>query len=135
MSAKTVFLETAPFLLVKDVIASAEHYRDRLGFSIGRYFGEPPAFVIVKRNATRIMLRQGVEDAERKLRSNAEVFAEAIDLYVWVSDIDALADELRKSGAEILDVPNDSDTWRREMIVRDLNGYRLCFGQVTGWPD
>ena len=23
---------------------------------------------------------------------------------------------------------------RREMLVRDLNGYLICFGEVAGWP-
>jgi hypothetical protein len=50
--------------------------------------------------------------------------------------IDALAEELRRRGADILSEPEESESaGRREMTVRDLNGYHLCFGRVLGWPD
>ena len=38
---------SAPVLLVKDVVAAAEHYRDRMGFRCERFWGDPPAFVIL----------------------------------------------------------------------------------------
>ena len=41
--SRAVFLEAAPFLLVDDVVKAADYYRDRLGFELGRFFGEPPA--------------------------------------------------------------------------------------------
>jgi catechol 2,3-dioxygenase-like lactoylglutathione lyase family enzyme len=56
--SRAVLLEAAPFLLVDDVVKAAEYYRDKLGFELGRFFGEPPAFVIVRRNCARVMLRQ-----------------------------------------------------------------------------
>ena len=37
---RAVLLEAAPFLLV---VKAADYYRDRLGFELGRFFGEPPA--------------------------------------------------------------------------------------------
>jgi predicted lactoylglutathione lyase len=129
-SGRSVFLEAAPFLLVADVVKSADYYRDKLGFLVGRYFGEPKVFVIVKRNATRIMLRQ----VPAGTKSNADVSRDALDLYVWVSDVDALAKELSERGADIVDQPED-EGGRREMVVRDLDGHHLCFGQVPGWPD
>ena len=36
-------------LFVNDVIESAEYYRDVLGFSFNRFFGDPPVFVGVDR--------------------------------------------------------------------------------------
>jgi hypothetical protein len=33
--------------IVDDVVKMAEYFRDVLGFSFNRYWGEPPCFVIV----------------------------------------------------------------------------------------
>ena len=132
---ETVFLETSPYFLVDDVFATAAYYRDRLGFQFERFFGEPPSFVIVKRNATRLMFRQAGPEARPAARSNVALLAHALDAYVWVSDVDALAAELKERGADVIEGPFDSDPGRREMLVRDLNGYVLCFGRVLGWPD
>lgn len=126
-----VFLEAAPFLIVDDVVKAAEYYRDKLGFELGRYFGNPPGFVIVRRNTARIMLRQ--TSSHPALNSNVTKLADALDLYVWVSDVAALADELRGRGAAIAGEPELEDG-RREMFVKDLDGYLICFGEVENWP-
>jgi catechol 2,3-dioxygenase-like lactoylglutathione lyase family enzyme len=126
-----VFLEAAPFLLVDDVVKAAEHYRDKLGFEIGRYFGSPPGFVIMRHNTTRIMLRQSL--SHPALHSNVAKLGDALDLYVWVSDVTALASELRGRGATIVGEPELEDG-RREMFVKDLDGYLICFGEVENWP-
>ena len=126
-----VFLESAPFLLVDDVVKAAEHYRDKLGFEVGRYFGNPPGFVIVRRNTARIMLRQS--NARPALNSNLAKLSEALDLYVWVSDVSTLAEELRRRGANVIHEPELEDG-RREMLVKDVDGYLICFGEVENWP-
>lgn len=126
-----VLLEAAPFLMVEDVVKAAEYYRDKLGFELGRYFGSPPGFVIVRRNTARIMLRQA--NVHPALNSNVTKLADALDLYVWVSDVSALADELRNRGAKIVGEPELEDG-RREMLVKDLDGYLICFGEVENWP-
>ena len=128
----SVFLETAPFLLVDDVVKAAEYYRDVLGFELSRYFGDPPGFVIVRRNSARIMLRQS--QTRPALLTNTSKVSEALDLYVWVSDVGALSDELRRRGARIVSEPELEDG-RREMLVKDLDGYLICFGEVEGWPN
>jgi len=134
---QTVFLEAAPFFLTDDVFATAEYYRDKLGFSFETFFGDPPSFVIVRRNSARILFRQVPASARPAPRPTHARFAPTIDAYVWVSDVDALAVELRERGATILDQPFDSDggSERREMIVADNNGYRISFGRVIGWPN
>jgi catechol 2,3-dioxygenase-like lactoylglutathione lyase family enzyme len=128
--AKSVFLEAAPFLLVDDVVRSGEYWRDVLGFNLGRYFGDPPGFTIMQRNTARVMLRQAKGPAAV---SNTSRLHEALDLYIWVSDVAALHAELEARGAEIINPPEHEDG-RNEMLVRELNGYLICFGEVRGWP-
>lgn len=129
----SVFLEAAPFLLVDDVVKSGEYWRDVLGFNLGAYFGNPPGFTIMQRNTARVMLRQVPSSARPGAISNTTKQPEALDLYIWVSDVTALHDELRKRGADIVNPP-EIEGGRNEMLVRDLNGYIICFGEVAGWP-
>ncbi|HXW83132.1 MAG TPA: VOC family protein, partial [Candidatus Binataceae bacterium] len=129
-----IFLESAPYLLVDDVFATAEYYRDVLGFSFENFFGDPPSFVIVRRNAARIMFRQVPQSVRPAPRPNSSRFAHTFDAYIWVSDVDRLAEEIRARGAEIIDGPGDDDG-RRLLLVRDLNGYHIAFGRVLSWPN
>ena len=131
--SQSVFLEAAPFLLVGDVVKSGEYWRDVLGFNLGRYFGNPPGFTIMQRNTARVMLRQVPAGARPTAISNTARQPEALDLYIWVSDVSALHDELKKRGADIVSPPEIEDG-RNEMLVRDLNGYVICFGEVPAWP-
>lgn len=112
---------------------SGEYWRDILGFNLGRYFGDPPGFVIMQRNTSRVMLRQAPASARPAAISNTSRLPEALDLYIWVSDVSALHDELKTRGADIINPPEVEDG-RNEMLVRDLNGYLICFGEVPGWP-
>lgn len=129
----SVFLEAAPFLLVDDVVKSGEYWRDVLGFNLGRYFGNPPGFTIMQRNTARVMLRQAPASARPAAITNTAKMHEALDLYIWVSDVAGLAQELAQRGADIVNPPELEDG-RREMLVRDCNGYLICFGEVEGWP-
>jgi glyoxalase/bleomycin resistance protein/dioxygenase superfamily protein len=131
--AQSVFLEAAPFLLVGDVVASGEYWRDVLGFNLGRYSGDPPGFKIMQRNTARVMLRQAPAASRPAVLTNTAKMHEALDLHIWVSDVTALAAELAERGADIVNPPAREDG-RNEMLVRDLNGYLICFGEVAGWP-
>ena len=132
-AGKSVFLEAAPFLLVDDVVKSGEYWRDVLGFNLGRYFGNPPGFTIMQRNTARVMLRQAPAASRPAAITNTAKMHEALDLYIWVSDVTALATELKQRGADIVNPPEFEDG-RNEMLVCDLNGYLICFGEVAGWP-
>jgi hypothetical protein len=42
-------------LFVRDIFAATEHYRDAMGFSFGKFWGEPRSFAILRRdNMTRL---------------------------------------------------------------------------------
>lgn len=117
----------APYFLVDDVVATANWYRDRLGFRYERFFGEPPSFCMVHRAGVVIMLAQQPGAA----RPNHSVDPEdnPWDAYVWVDDADALAAEFRAQGATIARDLCDQPYGCRDFDVEDCNGYRLCFGQ------
>jgi catechol 2,3-dioxygenase-like lactoylglutathione lyase family enzyme len=119
----------APYFLVGDVLATAEFYRDVLGFTFDGFFGEPPSFTIVKRDDVRIMFRQPRPAKPAIARPNRSVMDETFDAYIYVSDIDKLATELRAKKADIVEGPANRIYRMRELLVRDCNGYVLAFGQ------
>ena len=117
----------APYFFVPDVVAAANDYRDTLGFSYERFWGEPPAFCMVKRGGIIIMLSQ-VEDTSH-VRPNS-VADGAWDAYIWIDDADALHAEFAANGANIARGLCDQEYGCRDFDVIDCNGYRLCFGQI-----
>ncbi len=56
----------------------------------------------------------------------------AYDAYFRVTGIDALAEELRMRGADILNGPEDRIYGQRELVVRDCNGLVVAFGEDAG---
>jgi len=117
----------APILLVADVIASANYYRDMLGFSYDRLWGEPPSFCILNRDGFSIMLKQ-VEDTSF-IVPHYKVAENLWNVYVWVDDVDALYKELVNRGATIDYGLCDQGYGCREFGIRDHDGYDIAFGQ------
>jgi uncharacterized glyoxalase superfamily protein PhnB len=115
----------APYFIVDDVVATANYYRDRLGFHYDRFWGEPPCFCMVKRSDIVIMLSQIAHSGGAKPNSKAEAW----DAYVWVDNADGLYAEFRAKGARIVRDLCDQEYGCRDFEVEDCNGYRLCFGQ------
>ena len=121
----------APYLVVTDVVTTANYYRDKLGFSYPRFWGEPPSFCMVSRSGVVIMLaQQQAPDAVRPNRM-ADPKGEAWDAYIWVDNVDALLSEFKSRGATIARDICDQPYGCRDFDVEDHNGYRLCFGQPT----
>ena len=84
----------APYLVVDDVVATANYYRDALGFDYDRFWNEPPSFCMVWRNGVCIMLAQLEQTGV--MRPNRIVDAEggAWDAYIWIDNADRLNAEL-----------------------------------------
>jgi catechol 2,3-dioxygenase-like lactoylglutathione lyase family enzyme len=118
----------APLLVVTDVVRTAEYYRDVLGFTIGGYFGSPPVFTMVSRGPMWIPL--GKSDTEEVTR-NLTVRKLGHDGYIWMDSLDALVDELRARGANIVEGPVTRIYGMREITVDDIDGHRLIFGEST----
>ena len=117
----------APYFLVADVVRAAEYYRDKLGFTIrGYFFEDPPVFAMVGRDDQIIMLALIENERGGSNRGYKDI---ALDAYLWTDDVDALYAEFRQNGADILSPPQMRIYGMKELEVRDLDGYILCFGQ------
>lgn len=119
----------APYFLVTDVVATANWYRDRLGFQYERFWGDPPSFCMVYRRGVVIMLSQTAAPGAVRPNHVTEPHSDAWDAYVWIEDADELHAEFQGKGATIARGPCDQIYGCRDFDVEDCNGYRLCFGQ------
>ena len=112
------------------MVRAAEYYRDKLGFRIvGYFFEEPPVFAMVARDNQTIMLRLMQRGRGGSNRNYAD---EGLDAYLWSDDADALHAEFRQSGADIATPPHLRSYGMKELEVRDLDGYVICFGEDVG---
>ncbi len=129
------FVAAVPQFTVPDLVRTAEYYRDVLGFQIAGYWdGErvslapetPPVFAIVRRDHVQVFFNRADRPDVRTGRAQG-----AYDAYLRVTGIDALGEELRTRGADILDGPEDRTYGQRELVVKDCNGLILAFGEDT----
>jgi uncharacterized glyoxalase superfamily protein PhnB len=118
---------SAPVLLVKDVVAAANHYRDAMGFSYDRFWGEPPTFVMLKRDGLVVMLNQATDP--KHVVPNWTLFHNLWDIYFWVKGVDALHEEFVRRGAKI-DYGLCNQRWGgREFGTQDIDGHDIAFGE------
>ena len=125
------FVAAVPQFTVPDLVRTAEYYRDVLGFQIAGYWdGErvslvpdtPPVFAIVWRDQVQVFFNRADQPDVRIRPAEG-----APDAYLRVIGIDALAEELRTRGADILDGPmlRRGHEWTRHLIPR-LTGERVA---------
>ena len=124
----------SPVLAVRNVRQAAEYYRDVLGFTLDADGVSAPVadepggvYAIVKRAGIWIHFQIRREEMPRRERQAFEG-----DVYVYVDDVDTLYAELQQRGAIIRQPPQVAPYGIRELLVEDLNGYRLTFGQFVG---
>src|SRR6266571_5022121 len=97
--------QPVPELPVADVERAQQHYRDALGFEIGA----------VSRGDVAIFFRKRKPPFEPAVH------------WVFAEDIDASYQELKSSGANIVD-PLEKKPWGlRQFTVEDLDGNRFYF--------
>lgn len=119
----------APYFVVDDVIAAANYYRDKLGFSYSRFWNEPPSFCMVSRSGVVIMLAQYKQTGAIRPNRVVDPQGEAWDAYIWIDNADQLHAEFMSKGVKITRDVCDQPYGCRDFDVEDCNGYRLCFGQ------
>ena len=121
-------LTHAPILLVRDVVATAHYWRDQVGFTYDRFWGEPPGFVILKRDGLHLMCQQA--PADHVIVPHWQVCDKMWNVYFWVDDVEALYHELiTERGVKADYGLCDQPYGVREFGIQDLDGHDIAFGQ------
>ena len=131
--------QISPVLGVPNVRRSAEYYRDVLGFHLDPVEGvfQPSAdepggvYAIVDREGVRLHLQ--IRRGERATASGGaagERPAFERDVYLYVRDLESVHADLVRRGARVLQPPRRAPYGIREIVVEDLDGHRLTFGEV-----
>jgi catechol 2,3-dioxygenase-like lactoylglutathione lyase family enzyme len=105
-----------PSLPVSDVLAAADFYSTKLGFTVSFTWGEPVRMAGVNLGDTQMFLE--LTDAA----------AAEVSVYFVVGNADELYEFHRANGVEIVIAPDDREYSMRDYAVRDLDGHRLSFG-------
>ena len=112
-----------PMIHVPDVRATVDWYQS-IGFRVIDLYGsETPdrlSFAIMGFGNGQVMFNQGGETSAKRRRE--------VDLYLYTDDVDAVYTEL-KDRVDVIEEPNDRFYGMREVIIRDLNGFWITFGQ------
>jgi len=117
------FLEHATTLEVKDVVAAETFYREKLGFRPGHFYGEPPTFCICSRDKVTVFLDK------TRTSQRATPLNQYWALYIYVDDVDAVADELAARGVAFEREFEDQDYGCRDFDIRDPDGHLIGIGQ------
>ena len=103
-----------PLLMVDDIVSAVEYYTNKLGFTKGFIWGDPPRFAGVNLDSVSIHLSQG----EPKQNS----------VYFVVGNADELYEYHLENGVEIIYEPGDREYELHDYTVRDPWGNQLAFG-------
>ena len=112
----------ATVFVVQDVLRSVEHYRDVLGFHTEFTYGQPTFYAGVERDGVAIHF-QAASETKRQPGQGA--------VNIFVTDVDALYQELKARGASTLNEPRDYPYGMRDFDINDLDGNHLCFGMES----
>jgi uncharacterized glyoxalase superfamily protein PhnB len=111
-----------PMIHVPDVQATIDWYQ-RVGFTVNQTYDNGCgglSFAILSFGATQVMFNQGGEPGTKERRE--------VDLYIHATNVDDLFVRL-KDQVEIIEGPHDTFYGMHEVIMKDLNGFWLTFGE------
>jgi catechol 2,3-dioxygenase-like lactoylglutathione lyase family enzyme len=112
-----------PMIHVPDVRATVDWYLS-IGFRVVDTYDDGTetglSFAILGFGNGQVMFNQGGEPSTRRRRE--------VDLYAYTDDVDKVYSQL-KDRVDVIEEPNNKFYGMREIIIRDLNGFWITFGQ------
>ncbi len=138
------FKKLTPNLMVEDVAQSVVFYRDLLGFELlmamrdeGPVEGLPAAgdkpldWAMVQCDQVAFMFQQRNSLVEEMPALAGCEIGASLTLYIELEGVDALYESLRDK-ADIIKPPQTTFYGRRELYLRDCNGYILALTEEAG---
>lgn len=110
----------APHLPVRNLEETISFYKEKLGFSDEWFYGDPPTDGGCRRDELRMLFWQRGEEYKQ---------TPDLSLILFVSNVDAVYEELKQKGISIYKPIRTYDYGIREFAVLDCNGYMLRFSE------
>lgn len=104
---------------VKEVLASRDYFRDKIGFDLAFEYGSPVFYVGLCSGEVSLHLVEAAR-TPRQPGNGAVV--------IFVDDVDALHADLVKRGAKVIKAPANQEYGLRDFDVSDLDGNMMFFG-------
>ena len=109
-------IQCAPIIQVRDPKATAEYYRDVLGFEFD-FSHDAGFYVVVWRDNAALHFVRNEEPAT------------GVRIFLWVKDADEVLAESKKAGANITVDIGNRDYGVRDFGLADCNGLEISVGQ------
>ncbi len=110
---------------VQDATLSYKFYK-KLGFEVG---GITDRHAVVKCGSFEIMLVTMRDENEFNKDSLSAHKGQGMYVYINVDDVDAKYKEVTDLGLESSSEPRTWEWGNREFVIKDPDGYKLCFWQ------
>ena len=119
-------IRSSPVFFVADMQRSLEFYGRQMGFNVDDSYGEPVCWCNAKLGTAVLMLSKPQQVVERgaALVNDGYVW----DAHIMVRDARAYHDFIAANGVEILRPPSEAPYGMLEFVMRDPDGYSICFG-------
>ena len=114
--------KVVPMFHVPDVRKTVDWYRD-IGFDVTATYDDGAdglSFAMVGFGGGEVMFSSGGWTSPRQRRE--------VDLYVYTDGVDEVFERL-KDRVEVIEGPHNMFYGMREVIIRDLNGFWITFGE------
>lgn len=105
-----------PRLTVANIATAIGFYSNKLGFTLGFTWGEPPSLAGLNLGNVQLFLEQGTPNPQ------------GISVFFVVGNADELYQFQRANGVTVANPPEDRDYGLRAYSIRDADGYELGFG-------
>ncbi|HEX5368028.1 MAG TPA: VOC family protein [Dehalococcoidia bacterium] len=122
------FLGVVPVFLVDDVAATAQYYRDVLGFDVEFLFpdDEPTYSRVIRGDAIIDFTLSDPEGARNSVKASGS--QRGTDIVIVVSDVEDVYTDMQEHGASVLERLDARETGMLDFTIEDPNGYRLTIG-------
>ena len=124
----------SPYMAVRDGQRSVEFYAKAFGFKVmGQLMrGDDGTVQHAGMALGTAMVMFGPKEGSMGLQPPAEGGTDSLSLYVYVPDVDALAERARRAGAMELQGPTDQDWRDRTAVFKDPDGFHWTFATHLG---